>query len=293
MEQTMKLYALSDLHVREEVNRQALEALPAYPDDWLILAGDIGETVEHFHYALSLLSQRFKQLLWVPGNHDLWTLPSRLPGQDELRGEAKYQQLVALCRDYGVLTPEDPYVLWPGEEKPLLLAPLFLLYDYSFRPDNVPLEQVVSWAQEKHMACADEHWLYPDPYPSRSAWCAARCHLTEKRLEQIPSSTSLILINHFPLHESLVRLYRIPRFSPWCGTKYTHDWHKRFPVSIVVYGHLHMRATDYRDGVRFEEVSLGYPAQWKRDKGAKGYLRQILPELQEPRPTDAGPIWRF
>jgi len=289
----MKLYALSDLHVGEEANRQALAALPAYPDDWLILAGDIGETVEHFHYAFSLLGQRFKQLLWVPGNHDLWTLPSRLSGRDEVRGEAKYQHLVARCRGYGVLTPEDPYVLWPGEEVPLLLAPLFLLYDYSFRPDDVPLEQVVSWAQEKKMACADEHLLHSDPYPSRSAWCAARCQLTEKRLEQVPIGTSLILINHFPLHESLVRLYRIPRFSPWCGTKYTHDWHKRFPVSIVVYGHLHMRATDYRDGVRFEEVSLGYPVQWQREKGVEGYLRQILPEPRGPRPTNGGPIWRM
>jgi predicted phosphodiesterase len=292
MEHTMKLYAISDLHVGREANRQALEALPAYPNDWLILAGDIGETTDHFHYALSLLSQRFKQLLWVPGNHDLWTLPSPLLGHDEMRGEAKYHQLVALCRDYGVLTPEDPYVLWPGEEKPLLLAPLFLLYDYSFRPHDVPLEQVVSWAQEKKMACADEYYLHPDPYPSRSAWCATRCHSTEKRLQQVPSSTSLILINHFPLHESLVRLYRIPRFSPWCGTRYTHDWHKRFPVSVVVYGHLHMRATDYRDGVRFEEVSLGYPGQWEERKGMDGYLRQILPEPQGPRPRDGGPIWR-
>jgi predicted phosphodiesterase len=281
------LYAISDLHLSYEANRQALEALPPHSHDWLILAGDIGETTDHLHYALSILSQRFQQLLWVPGNHDLWTLPSA----DGIRGEAKYDQLVAICRDYGVLTPEDPYVLWPGEEKPTLLAPLFLLYDYSFRPDDVALEQVVSWAQEKKMACADERLLSPDPYPSRSAWCAARCHLTEKRLEQVPSSTSLILINHFPLLESLVRLYRIPRFSPWCGTKYTHDWHKRFPVSTVIYGHLHMRATDYRDGVRFEEVSLGYPQHWSRAKGIEGYLRQILPETQTPRPMDDRPIW--
>jgi len=293
MEPAMKLYAISDLHVGEQANKQALAALPTYPNDWLILAGDIGETTDHFHYAFSLLSQRFKQLLWVPGNHDLWTLPSQLSGHDEVRGEAKYHQLVALCRDYGVLTPEDPYILWPGAEKPVLLAPLFLLYDYSFRPDDIPLEQVVSWAEEKKMACADEDLLYPDPYPSRSAWCEARCRLTEKRLQQVPSSTSLILINHFPLHESLVRLYRIPRFSPWCGTRYTHDWHRRFPVSVVVSGHLHMRATDYRDGVRFEEVSLGYSAQWARNKGIKGYLRQILPEPQGPRPRDAGPIWHM
>ena len=291
--ESSKLYAISDLHLDYEANRQALEALPPHPHDWLLLAGDIGSTTEHLRTALSILSERFQQLLWVPGNHDLWTLPSSLSDHDKTRGEAKYEQLVAICRDYGVLTPEDPYVFWPGEQKPTLLAPLFLLYDYSFRPDEISLEQVVSWAKETHMAGADEYLLHSDPYPSRSAWCAARCQWTEQRLQQVPSSTSLILINHFPLQESLVRVHKIPRFSPWCGTRRTHDWHRRFPVSTVVYGHLHMRATDYLDAVRFEEVSLGYPQHWKRAKGIEGYLRRILPEMQVPRPRDAGPIWHF
>jgi hypothetical protein len=35
----MKLYSISDLHLAQPTNRQALEALPAYPEDWLILAG--------------------------------------------------------------------------------------------------------------------------------------------------------------------------------------------------------------------------------------------------------------
>ena len=80
-------------------------------------------------------------------------------------------------------------------------------------------------------------------------------------------------------------LPRIPRFTIWCGTTKTADWHTRYPVDVVVSGHLHMRSTRWRDGVRFEEVSLGYPAQWQQDKGAGGYLRQILPA---PPPAAAG-----
>ncbi len=122
----MKLYAISDLHLFSEINRQALKALPAYPEDWLILGGDIGETEEYLQFALQVLTRRFQRLLWVPGNHDLWTLPSDRSG---LCGEAKYRRQVSICRDYGVLTPEDPYTLWPGEEPTCLLAPLFVLYD--------------------------------------------------------------------------------------------------------------------------------------------------------------------
>ena len=39
----MKLYALGDLHLRYEVTRRALQELPAHPEDWLILAGDVGK----------------------------------------------------------------------------------------------------------------------------------------------------------------------------------------------------------------------------------------------------------
>jgi len=284
----VNLYAISDLHLANAVNRRGLEELPAYPEDWLILAGDVGETVTHLHYALSILTQRFQQLLWVPGNHDLWTVHNEPGG---LRGEAKYRRLVEICRNHGVLTPEDPYRRWPGpagvpgasagSSPCVLLAPLFLLYDYSFRPADVPAEDAVEWAAEAGVICSDEVVLHPDPYPSRQAWCAARLRYTRQRLQAASSQgCQFVLINHFPLREDLVKLYRIPRFSIWCGTKATEDWHRRFPVAAVVYGHLHIKGTHFRGGVRFEEVSLGYPRDWSQKRGIAFYMRQILPPPQ-------------
>ena len=70
-------------------------------------------------------------------------------------------------------------------------------------------------------------------------------------------------------------LPRIPRFSIWCGTRATEEWHRRYPIDTVVYGHLHMRETHTLDGVRFEEVSLGYPKQWNAARGVGHYLRKI------------------
>lgn len=289
----MKLYAISDLHMGYQVNRQALEALPSYPEDWLIVAGDLGETIGHHHYALTHLTRRFAQIIWVPGNHDLWTLPSRTLEEEHVRGEEKYQKLIAICREYGVLTPEDPYVVWPGEGTQALLIPLFLLYDYSFHPDDIPQERVLEWAEEAGVVCTDEALLHPDPYPSRSAWCQARCATAEQRLLQEVADKPAILINHFPLNEAFVRLKHIPRFSLWCGTRRTEDWHKRFSAITVVYGHLHIRATDYLDGVRFEEVSLGYPQQWQHERGMQAYLREILPEPAgtSATHTSAGSVW--
>jgi 3',5'-cyclic AMP phosphodiesterase CpdA len=268
----MRVLALSDLHLDHPENLAGIAALPPHPDDWLILAGDLGHRERDLLAALELLGERFARLIWVPGNHDLWSM-----GADAPAGEARYQRLVELCRARGVLTPEDPYAELELDRTRYALVPLFLLYDYSFRPEEVSLEGAVAWALEKGLLCADELYLRPTPHPSIDAWCRARLRLSEERLDQVPRDRRLILINHFPLREDQIRI-RIPRFRIWCGTRETLLWHQRFNVAVVVSGHLHVRATEILDGVRFEEVSLGYPKQWDESSGVEAYLRQILPE---------------
>ena len=272
----MKLYAISDLHLANRAAREALLEMPPFPDDWLILAGDIAEKLSYLEMALRQLSARFARLIWVPGNHDLWTVPGAA-GEGGLRGEHKYRAMVEICRQHGVITPEDPYPVWEGEGPRAVLVPLFLLYDYSYRPDDVPFDRVVEWAMEQESVCSDEYVLHPDPFPSRQAWCAARCAQTEQRLASLPADLPTVLINHFAMRQDTLRLYRVPRFSPWCGTRRTEDWHRRYRALAVVFGHQHVPGTLWRDGVRFEEVSLGYPRQWSRERGIASYLRQILP----------------
>lgn len=281
----MKLLALSDLHVGLPANRAQLERLDPHPDDWLLVVGDVGETEEHLRFALSRLVPRFAQVVWVPGNHELWS-----SGEPVLHGVAKYEHLVSICRAFGVLTPEDPWPVLPGTE--LVLCPLFLLYDYSFAPPGMAPAEVVRWAADGGIVCVDEHRLRPDPYPSRQAWCAARLAQAEQRLAALGPDARTILVNHWPLRLDLCRLFRIPRFTPWCGTRATEDWHLRWRAELVVSGHLHMRATDWRDGVRFEEVSLGYPRQYDPDRGAPHYLRQVWPPVRPPPEEGVGgPVW--
>jgi hypothetical protein len=174
-----------------------------------------------------------------------------------------------------VLTPEDPYAVWPGAGPRTAIVPTFGLYDYSFGPDGIDADEAIAWAAESGIRCADERLLSPAPFPTRSAWCAARIAATEHRLSAIPADLRIILVNHWPLHRDHAVLPRVPRFSIWCGTRRTEGWHRRFPIDTVVYGHLHIRKTRELDGVRFEEVSLGYPVQWDRTKPLRHYLRLI------------------
>lgn len=186
--------------------------------------------------------------------------------------------LVELCRGLGVVTPEDPYPVWEGDGGPAVVVPLFLLYDYTFRPDGTSnKEESLARAYAAGVVATDEALLYPDPFPSIEDWCSARLAQTERRLADLPAGTVTVLVNHFPIVREPTRVLRYPEFAQWCGTVRTADWPTRFNAATVVYGHLHIPRTTWYDGIRHEEVSLGYPREWQRRDRPPRIPRQILP----------------
>ena len=264
----MALYAISDLHVSHAANREVVAAFEPRPGDWLALAGDTGETADDLRWTLEALRPRFAGIAWTPGNHDLWAVP-----EGSARGERRYLEMVEVCRALDVRTPEDPFAEVDVGGETVVLAPVFLLYDYTFRRDGETKAEALAAARASRAFCADEMLLPPDPYPSREAWCHARVEYTAARLAEVPAERRTVLVGHFPLRQDVVRLPRIPRFSPWCGTRLTEDWHLRYRAGAAINGHLHVPGTLWRDGVPFMEVSLGYPGQWAH----RG------PELRAPR----------
>ncbi|SCE53169.1 3',5'-cyclic AMP phosphodiesterase CpdA [Streptomyces sp. DvalAA-14] len=272
-----QLLAISDLHVGYEANRAIVEGLrPETDDDWLIVAGDVGEKFDDITWALSTLTRHFGTVIWLPGNHELWTPPG---DPVTLRGEARYQHLVQAVRDLGVTTPEDPYPIWESDSGPVAVCPLFLLYDYTWRdgtPGATTKEQALAHSAELGVVCTDEMLLHPDPLPGRDDWCRARVAATERRLAALDPDLPTVLANHWPLQRDPTAILRYPSFALWCGTELSEDWHIRFRATEVVYGHLHIPRVTWLDGVRFTEVSLGYPREWgSRPAGPSG-PRRIL-----------------
>lgn len=270
------LYAVSDLHLGHRENRALLERIrPATAGDWLIVAGDVAERLDDIEWALATLRDRFARVVWVPGNHELWTTRDDPP---DLRGVDRYERLVELCRGLGVNTPEDPYPVWPSADGPVRIAPLFLLYDYSFlAPGTATVAASLRAAQDAGIVCTDEYVLHPDPFPTRAAWCRARVAATERRLAAVAGEYPLVLVNHWPLVRDPTRVTTHQEFAQWCGTDLTADWHTRFGALAVVYGHLHIPRTTTYDSVRFEEVSIGYPREWQRFGLRDNLAKLILP----------------
>lgn len=116
---------------------------------------------------------------------------------------------------------EDPFQVWDGDGGPVLIAPVFTLYDYSFKPDDVPIDKAVDWAKEHDVLATDEMLLHPDPYATRQDWCAAL--IVKEELKMAAANAEhpelpLVIINHWPLRQDLVKLTLVPRFRIWCGT---------------------------------------------------------------------------
>jgi 3',5'-cyclic AMP phosphodiesterase CpdA len=272
---TKSIFAVSDLHISYPENRQIVEALePECRDDWLIVAGDVGEIFDDIEWTLQRLRRRFGKVIWVPGNHELWTIPG---DRVQLRGNARYEALIQMCRDNDIITPEDEFAVWQGSNGRLTIVPLFFLYDYSWLVSGTTAKkESLEYAFRTGIVCADEMLLHPDPYPNRESWCDARLTVSERRLSGLDPDEKTVLVSHWPLVRQPTEVLRFPEFAQWCGTTRTANWHKRFRAELVVYGHLHIPRTLHYDGVRFEEVSLGYPKEWGKRVRPPTIPRKVL-----------------
>ncbi|AKK06174.1 putative phosphohydrolase [Corynebacterium mustelae] len=248
---TQTLWAVADLHAAVKQNRAAIDRIVSRdPGDWLIVAGDVAERTELVIEILHKLRKRFAKVIWVPGNHELFSRST-----DRFQGRAKYDELCDACRKIDVLTPEDPYPVFHG----VTIVPLFTLYDYSFRQPGLTVEQAVTAARERGIMLTDEFAIAP--FVDIRAWCWDRLAYSIKRLSRITGPT--ILINHWPLVVEPVNKLKYTEIGLWCGTRHTRTWAQRYNAQAVVFGHLHTPGETMVDGVRHIEVSLGYPREWQ------------------------------
>ena len=98
---------------------------------------------------------------------------------------------------------------------------------------------------------------------------------TQARLDALDGPT--VLVSHWPLISRAVGGAAAPGLRPLVRDHADGRLAPRATtVTAAVYGHLHIPRTTYHDGVRFEEVSVGYPREWRRRGSAPPPPRVIL-----------------
>jgi predicted phosphodiesterase len=238
----MRIHAVSDIHVDFSENRQWLHNLSRqdYQDDVLILAGDVSDIVSLFAEALESLKKRFREVLFVPGNHDLWV--HRNGCSDSL---VHFHEIVKLTDACGVHTG-------PTHFGPLSIVPLFGWYDYSF---GEPSEQILDlWVD--FSACR-----WPEGFDEKTI----TQFFIALNSESFPvENQTLISFSHFlPRIDLMPSVIPVEKriLYPVLGTSLLEQQVRMLGSTIHVYGHSHVNMKIKKEGVTYINNAFGYPSE--------------------------------
>jgi predicted phosphodiesterase len=228
----MRIFAISDLHTDFRENRLLVQRLAGrdYTRDVLVVAGDVADRLETLRETLVFLRGLFREVWFVPGNHELWV---RGDTRDSLE---KFAAVLDLCARAGVRTG-------PGRAEGHWIVPLFSWYDEAFdRHDEGVREELEAWSDfyfcrwprevespAEHFAALNGRWLrrYEGPvltfshFVPRPELVPAVRHLTFKGLPKVAGS------------EIIERQLR------------------EAGSTVHVYGHTHLMDDRVIDGVRY------------------------------------------
>jgi len=122
-----RVFCVSDLHVDQNNNIQWCRRLSssAFRDDVLILAGDLGDTLNAVMHAFKELRPKFRRVFFTPGNHEMWLRPG-VEDKNFPDSICKLAAIEALAQELGVDTA-------PAEvAEGLFVVPLYSWYNAEF-----------------------------------------------------------------------------------------------------------------------------------------------------------------
>ncbi len=269
-----RVVAISDLHVDHPANWAWLDRHCQSPraDDILLLAGDIASGWDRIAAGLRLLAATYRQVFFVPGNHDLWVLPKER--EDSLK---RWFALARLCDELGIRT--QPRVLRDPTGGPVLRI--------------VPL---LSWYAEPEQSGESLYVVKPGEDSSLSMWSdRVRIRWPEEVARRDPAAYFLeanevslpapdpelanvpvVSFSHFLPRRELIFSSaeernrfgepgrdRAPQFnfSRVAGTLGLDRQVRRLGSKVHVHGHQHRNRDRVIDGVRYLSYCLGYPQE--------------------------------
>jgi predicted phosphodiesterase len=240
----VRVFAVSDIHVDYDLNARWVRDISAsdYREDCLILAGDITHALPQLAWCLTTLAARFRKVLFVPGNHDLWVL-----------GESREKTSLQKFQDVAVRVEASGASMQPYFTGHALIVPLFGWYDYTFGEPAQALKDI--W-MDFH-ACR---------WPAGFGPGQAAEHFDGMNDHQLMAhgAQKVITFSHFlprldVLPASLPARLRV--LDPVLGSTLLERQLRQIHSNIHVYGHSHINRTVRIDGVTYVNNALGYPRE--------------------------------
>lgn len=239
----MRLFALSDIHVDYGANARWVDALSAedHRDDTLILAGDLTEDRRLLAWCLGRFVAKFRQVLFVPGNHDLWVRRDA----DIACSLRKFDEVLSIAADAGAF-------MQPRLHGDALVVPLLGWYDYSF---GMPCDELRAMWMD-YRAC---RW----PEAFEPAQVAA--HFLRMNPEALPQpARRVVTFSHFLPRIDLIPFFvprAMRRLDPVLGSSGIERQLRALGADLHVYGHSHINRRVAIDGVVYVNNAFGYPQE--------------------------------
>jgi hypothetical protein len=273
----MRVFALSDIHVDYSENMDWIRGLSTtdYARDVLLLAGDACHKIGRLAAALECLREKFAQVFFLPGNHELWLLDSDC--SDSLQ---KFHRIIDLCRSLDVKT--EPARIDDGLQG-FWIVPLFSWYD---KPEESPSSLFLPKAdrddEDSLAAWADEHFVRWPSGGRASTYFLESNSPYVNRVYDAP----VISFSHFlpradlmfpPQPDGAPQPEFWPRraqfnFSRVAGTWALDKQIRALGSRVHAYGHQHRNKSVLIDGVHYVSHCLGYP--YERKNGRIGYFEE-------------------
>ena len=180
------------------------------------------EKTDDIRWALKLLRSRFAKVIWIPGNHELWTT-AKDPVQ--IHGAPRYEYLVNMAANSTSSHPRTRSRCG-RETRTGHGRPMFLLYDYSFLPEGARdkehgLEIARDKKRRRHRrvptltaAVCDARRMVPgeDRVHPGAVGCASRRHKNRSR-EPFPHGPAADGRAHVSGVRTVVRNHRYRRLA--------------------------------------------------------------------------------
>lgn len=238
----MRVFVISDVHIDYTENMEWLFGLSAYDyqDDILILAGDLTESLTLLRESFNHLVTKFRRVLFVPGNHELWIEKDR-----EGHSLEKFEDVCNVAVECDVSI--EPYHV--GN---LSIVPLHGWYDFSFaEPDAMLLDHWMDfrrckWPEDAKLTDVTEFFLQKNTK-----------HLQTKNETVISFSHFLPRIDLMPPY--IPQNYRF--VYPVLGCRGLEEQIRELDSKIHIYGHSHVNRHAIIDGIKYINNAFGYPSE--------------------------------
>ena len=238
----MRVFVVSDVHIDYKENRDWLLNLSReeYVDDILVLAGDLTEDLGMLRESFVSLTKKFKKVLYVPGNHELWVVRDKTVHSFE-----KFNKISDLTDETGICM--EPY-----HHESLSIVPMFGWYDFSFaEPTKMLLDTWMDFRLCRWPKGLDQQQVTDYFLEKNEPFLDVR-------------NDTVISFSHFVPRIDLMPPY-IPKtyrfVYPALGTDKLEEQVRRLEPDIHVYGHSHVNRHVTIAGIKYINNAFGYPSE--------------------------------